>query len=273
MTDFLGKRPILAVSPHLDDACMAVGATLAALVEAGQPVVVCTVFAGQPLPPFSSVATAFHTDCALGDDAVSVRRAEDLQALAAIGGKAVHLDFLDAIYRRHGDAWLCPRPGANFDLTLPDEPELRGGIAAELRKVFGTFDPVAVWVCAATGGHVDHRIARDATEIVCREDGRELCFWEGLPYAFGTSSIITPPSHCPVEVRAEHVVRKLSAVEHYGSQLRMLFPDDEDWRQAFVDHADLRRAQYDAPELVWIPQPGRSAVPESTPRAFSGADR
>src|SRR5690606_2782861 len=97
MTDFLGKRPILAVSPHLDDACMAVGATLAALVEAGQPVVVWTVFAGQPLPPFSSVATAFHTDCALGDDAVSVRRAEDLQALAAIGGKAVHLDFLDAI--------------------------------------------------------------------------------------------------------------------------------------------------------------------------------
>lgn len=272
MTGSRGKQPILAVSPHLDDAVMAVGATLAALVEASQPTVVCTVFAGEPVPPFSPVAAAFHADCALGDDAVADRRSEDLRAVAELGGEAAHLDFLDAIYRRHGDGWLCVQSGANFDLTLPDEPELRRDVASELSKIVATLDPVGVWVCAAIGGHVDHRIVREATEIVCRVKGRELRFWEGLPYAIGTSSIIVPPSFRPLEVRAEHLARKLSAVEHYKSQLRMLFPHDEDWRQAFVDHADIRQATYGAPELLWSSELGRSA-PGKHPRAVSGANR
>jgi GlcNAc-PI de-N-acetylase len=63
MTFPTGRRPILAVSPHLDDAVMAAGATLGAMADAGHAVTVCTVFAGsQSLrslglrPPFMPTA-------------------------------------------------------------------------------------------------------------------------------------------------------------------------------------------------------------------------
>ena len=53
-----GRIPakVLLISPHLDDAAMSAGATIAALTAAGSQVVVCTVFAGKPQPPFSGVA-------------------------------------------------------------------------------------------------------------------------------------------------------------------------------------------------------------------------
>jgi hypothetical protein len=52
VNDLPTRGPVLAVSLHLDDAMMAVGATLVALVEAGREAIVCTVFAGVPEPPF-----------------------------------------------------------------------------------------------------------------------------------------------------------------------------------------------------------------------------
>ena len=90
----------------------------------GQWVVVCTVFAGQPLLPFSAVAAAFHTDCPLGSDAVTVRRAEDLQAVAAFGRRSQNLSAiglgsdLDALGRWMG---LTPEQRrAELPLDDPD---------------------------------------------------------------------------------------------------------------------------------------------------------
>ena len=80
-----GRFTVLALSPHLDDAVMSVGASLAALAEAGSQVMLCTVFAGAPAPPLSEAARVFHAHCGLADDGVAVRRAEDESASAAIG--------------------------------------------------------------------------------------------------------------------------------------------------------------------------------------------
>lgn len=118
-----GRIPasVLLISPHLDDAAMPAGATIAALTAAGSQVAVCTVFAGKPQPPFSDVAADFHARCGLGPDPVSARRQEDFAALTVLGAKAMHLDFLDAIYRRGTSGWLCRHPLAMSGRSLPPD--------------------------------------------------------------------------------------------------------------------------------------------------------
>jgi LmbE family N-acetylglucosaminyl deacetylase len=153
---------VLAVSPHLDDAVMGAGATLAAMADAGHQVTVCTVFAGQPRPPFSPVACAFHADCGLGPDAVDRRRAEDRRALEILGADAAHLAHLDAIYRRAGDGWLCDAPRAMYSQDQPPEKALLATITADLGRLIAQKRPAAVWTCAAIGGHVDHVLTRRA---------------------------------------------------------------------------------------------------------------
>jgi len=248
--------PILAVSPHLDDAVMAVGATIAALADAGREVIVCTVFAGQPAPPFSPVAEAFHADCTLGDDAVVRRRKEDRTAVEAVGATTVHLPFLDAIYRRSGESWLCTTARSMFDHDLQDEPELQSAIAVEIGRLIRGIRPAAVWTCAAIGGHVDHRITRTAATDAVRRLGLDPVWWEALPYAFGLAPPTMPRPLAYADVGVEHVDRKVTAIGLYTSQLGMLWPDGEDWRRQFRDHATDRR-QYGVPELLWHPDPAR----------------
>jgi LmbE family N-acetylglucosaminyl deacetylase len=86
--------PVIAVSPHLDDAVLGCGALLAARPGA----TVVTVFAGRPpasmpLPPWDR-ASGFHD----GDDVFGARRREDRAALALLDATPVWLDFLDAQY-------------------------------------------------------------------------------------------------------------------------------------------------------------------------------
>jgi LmbE family N-acetylglucosaminyl deacetylase len=240
---------LLALSPHLDDAVMSAGASLAAVADTATPVVVCTVFAGVPVPPLSGPATEFHRDCGMGLDAVQVRLAEDLAAADALGATAVHLPFLDALYRRLGDDWLCTWLGAHFDPGLPEEPDLSAEITAQLRALLRRLQPAAVWTCSAIGGHVDHRITLAAATSACAAEGVELLLWEDLPYAMGQPA--APATLVPAQVGEPHLMRKLVAIEQYGSQLDMLFPDGPDWRTAFQQHAITRLATHGTAEVMW----------------------
>jgi len=253
--------PVLAVSPHLDDAVMSVGATLAAIAGSGRPVVVCTVFAGCPEPPLSEPAIRFHGDCGLDDDAVTVRLAEDRAAVAAIGATTLHLPFLDALYRRRGDDWLCTWLGAHFDPLLPAEPELEAAITADLRSLLLSLRPAAVWTCGAVGGHVDHRMVLAATTAACATVGTGLAVWEDLPYAIGApagglhaeglhAEGLPADGRPGVRVDGTHLERKRAAIELYRSQLGMLFSDGSDWRADFDGHALSRLATHGAAELV-----------------------
>jgi len=244
------RRPVLAVSPHLDDAVMAAGATLAAMADAGHKATVCTVFAGQPPPPFSEVAAVFHTNCGLGGNAVSARKAEDLRALAVIGAEAIHLPHLDAIYRRHDGRWLCEAPRSMFAPSLPAEPGLLVRIARNLARLVTQLRPAAMWTCAATGGHVDHKLTCLAAAQAAHETGCELVFWEALPYVLASR---VPAGIRPIRtspVTTEHLARKIVAIEQYASQTRVLWPHGEDWRAQFLSHAQ-HRATLGPPELLW----------------------
>lgn len=265
MTGLTKARPVLAISPHLDDAVMAVGATMAALADAGREVVVCTVFAGVPRAPFSPVAEGFHADCGLGDDAVVRRRDEDLTALSIIGAEPVHLPHLDAIYRRHGDGWLCTAPRSMFDPALPANDVVHEAVTADIAQLVHDVRPAAVWTCAAIGGHVDHRLTRDAVHEAGRRGGWTPVLWEGLPYAIGLDAPINVLLR-PASVEHAHLERKLAAIEKYPSQIAMLWPDGEDWRAEFVEHA-RSRAEIGAPEVLWRSDHSAAmAAPQAEPR-------
>ncbi|GAB3478413.1 hypothetical protein GCM10027521_12340 [Amycolatopsis cihanbeyliensis] len=261
MDDYLaGDGALLALSPHLDDAVLSVGAALAAVAATGRPVVVCTVFAGKPVPPLSDPAVRFHRDCGLGEDAVAVRLREDLAAVAALGATPLHLPFLDALYRRHGDDWLCTWLGAHFDPGLPAEPELVAEITAEVGGLLRSLRPAAVWTCAAVGGHVDHRLTLATATAACAAEGVRLAQWEDLPYAIGRPAGSGPGRLLTGPVPATHRERKLAAIGEYHSKLGMLFAaGGPAWREAFAGHAAARLATHGAEELVWGAGPAAGA--------------
>ncbi|MGY0237018.1 PIG-L deacetylase family protein [Longispora urticae] len=244
-------RTVLAVSPHLDDAVLSVGATLAGWAGAGGTVVVCTVFAGDPPPVLSDAGRAFHAHAGLGADAVGARRREDVRALAVLDARPHHLGFVDAIYRDLDGRWLYAGPGAAVDPTWPPEPGLRAELRRVLAGLVGEVRPDLVLTCSAAGGHVDHRLVRDAVVAVVTDAGTELLLWEDLPYALDRE-----PSRAQVPVPSARigpgaVDRKLAAVGHYASQVRALWPDGYDWRGALAGHLARRQAAGYPGEPLW----------------------
>ncbi|MFF1816713.1 PIG-L deacetylase family protein [Kribbella sp. NPDC058245] len=249
-------RPIMVVSPHLDDAVLSIGATLAALTGRGRDVTVCTVFAGEPAPPYSEFAHAFHTICGLGDDAVIRRHHEDRKATEIIGAQSLHLPFLDSIYRQDENGWLFESFDSLFEPTTDDV--LVEEIAQAVHKAFGDEWPAELWTCAAFGDHVDHRLTRDAVTLLAREYNLKLVLWEDFPYAAGqANSAVGRPVPVP-DVTPAHLQQKLDAVARYPSQLAMLYGAERDWREGktldwrseLLDHA-ADRLEHGGYELLW----------------------
>lgn len=255
------NRPILAVSPHLDDAVLSAGATLAALTEAGHRVVVCTVFAGDPPVPLTPAAEAFHRHCGLDTDAVNMRRNEDKAALQLLRCEALHLDFPDGIYRRIDGKPLSHRSGTLFEPKVPDEPELRGEVRATLVRVLKYLNPPLVLTCTAIGHHIDHRLTKNAVVSACHATDRSPLLWADLPYAIGKSSRGVTTDTLPIELDNRHLDKKLLAVREYRSQLRVLFPDELNWPARSHRYG---RHLLQAPELLRSAPSRISDVP--TPR-------
>ncbi|MDR5857410.1 PIG-L family deacetylase [Caballeronia sp. LZ062] len=83
----------LLISPHLDDAVLGCGASLAGAPD----VLVCTVFTGCPA---ADAHTDWDAQCGFADarQAMAARIEEDNRALALLGATPQHLGFLDSQY-------------------------------------------------------------------------------------------------------------------------------------------------------------------------------
>jgi LmbE family N-acetylglucosaminyl deacetylase len=158
----------VVVSPHLDDAVLSAWLVLRRSPRAR----VVTCFAG--LPESGAVGS---WDGA-GPRAVEARRAEDLRALAMTGSEPVHLDLLDAQYRRGSEPAREHHPeGAHPDQA--DEEELVARLAAALEPHLRSADEV--WLPAALGGHVDHALTRRAALAAGSEHALRHVYAD-LPY-------------------------------------------------------------------------------------------
>ncbi|WP_405057999.1 PIG-L family deacetylase [Kribbella sp. NBC_01505] len=258
----------MVISPHLDDAVLSVGASLAALTAQGRDVTVCTVFAGEPTPPFSEFARELHSISGLGDDAVAQRRQEDREATEILGVRSLHLPFLDAVYRQDETGWIVESFDSLFERRTDDA--LVEEIAQAIHKAFGDEWPAELWTCAAFGDHVDHRITRDAVARLAHEHNLKLVLWEDFPYAAGQAHAAVGQPACVPDVTRAHLQQKVEAVARYPSQLTMLYGAERewrdgkslDWRSELLDHA-ADRAEHGGYELLWhvaLGPPNSSAV-------------
>jgi LmbE family N-acetylglucosaminyl deacetylase len=246
----------LALSPHLDDAVFSAGAELARLHQLRLPATVLTLFAGDPrrIPP---LAQRLHELSGLDDDAVAVRRREDVAACEELGAHPVHWDFEDAVYRE--DLPEDTRVATQWLFGMYAAPRWIDACANRLEELAGQRQIERVLVPLGIGGHVDHRITRAAAERVFASG--MLLYYEDYPYRRRHRKrwrALWPPGR----LRAAHLIvtepllaAKCRAVRCYRSQLRMLAPLPQ------IDHKlehDFSRF-----ERFWRPRSNRRVtVPE-----------
>ncbi|HYY03860.1 MAG TPA: PIG-L family deacetylase [Gaiellaceae bacterium] len=164
-----GSR-IVVVSPHLDDAVLSLGATIAAATRAGQDVSVLTVFAGEP----DSAAEPSSWDVRAGfrsaGEAGRARRAEDAAACATLGARAVCLEGVRTLSRAElgrrlrpelaqADLVLIPGyPCTHADHELVSALVLEDGVPGELALYVE--QPYAMWRLLGQQHARRRRIAR-----------------------------------------------------------------------------------------------------------------
>jgi LmbE family N-acetylglucosaminyl deacetylase len=225
-------RTHVYLSPHLDDAVLSCGGRIWQQAQAGERVLVVTIFAGVPSldAPLSPFAQALHALWGLAD-AIAARREEDAAALALLQAEATYWPYLDCIYRRAPDgSFFCDSEEALFGEVHPAEGALIAKLAGRFRTLAreqgGTlYAPLAV------GHHVDHQIVRRAVAGI-----DDVVYYEDYPYAekpealgdvgqIGNLPYIFSEQQWQAELVAlspQALEAKIAAIACYSSQLEAL---------------------------------------------------
>lgn len=245
----------LFLSPHLDDAVLSCGGTIAALAERGEDVVVVTACAGGAVPPYSPVAALLHDLWELHGDIVARRRSEDRAAVALLGAEAQHGDIPDAIYRKdvHGN-WLY----AERDALSGPPPEDDAWIVPRIEElVKGSMSgPTRLYAPLAIGGHPDHRLAHSAAREL-QDEGIDVIYFEDFPYARHEERYRARLSELPgwssltVGFEERHLRLKADAIRLYASQLGMLSEAGDVVAGAIAYARAARDGHSDAAERQW----------------------
>jgi len=166
----------LVISPHLDDAVLSIGGSIAAWTGAGERVVVATIYTNGP--PLEEVPAALRKWADY-----PARRAEDAAACAAVGAEVRWLGHVERAFRRPFLTGLTyfrtPADRAGFT-TLPV-------ITAALDTLV-ELDAERILVPLGIGNHIDHVEAMIAASDWAIAHGwlDRLCFYEDF-YALSGS--------------------------------------------------------------------------------------
>jgi LmbE family N-acetylglucosaminyl deacetylase len=169
------------LSPHLDDVVLSAGGLVWEQTSAGEKVEIWTVCAGDPpASPYTPFAQELHARWGTnGAQTSALRRAEDEAACHILGAQVRHSPIPDCIYRRmpeSGEPVIHDRDDL-FQAYSPGEKYLVADIAAWIRKALP--DGARLVSPLALGGHVDHRLVREAAESLFTP----LWFYADYPYA------------------------------------------------------------------------------------------
>lgn len=202
------------LSPHLDDAVFSAGGLIYDQVQAGIPVEIWTLMCGyareEDVSPYAQAIQA-QWGFSSAEETTRLRREEDKKAVAILGAKAVHFDFLDCIYRRGSNGeWLY------WDVFAPPHPEdsaMRSRIA---ESISARLQPDDVLVCQlAVGSHVDHVLVRQGLELL----GYPLRYDIDVPYIFY--------KHEELEPKAAGLKESIHSITETGLQC---------WKEAAVEY-------------------------------------
>lgn len=205
---------------------------------------------GRPLPDdIPTQGTLARYDFSALDGA-AMRKVEDERYAYFAEAAIVDLDLPDAVHRGYdGEEALLGRPFPD------DEPPTE-----ILRREILRLEPQQVYVPLAIGGHVDHRLCRDAALALLSDPegwvmpnpsliGR-VSFYEDFPYAWwsgfsGPASLtrreIDLPASLVLEARyadiSDQLERKIAGLKVYASQVQRLFESEQDMLDAVTGFA------------------------------------
>ncbi len=176
------------LSPHFDDAVLSCGGLIWEQAQAGTPVEIWTIFAGDPPPgPLSAFAHATHFLWGTSDGAktVALRKLEDQEAARLVGAELLHFDVPDCIYRRSPDGTpLYPE-----SVFVPLHPSDQGVLKHVASALKSELLPGDILVCPLTlGGHVDHVLVRRVAESL----HRPLHYYADVPYLLNNPQTLNP---------------------------------------------------------------------------------
>lgn len=226
------------ISPHLDDSVLSAGGLIYDQTRSGEHVEIWTVVCGIPAETESSpLAQVLHFQWGFStpEETVRKRREEDDFAAGQVGAWVQHFkDFPDCIYRRGGDGQPL-YPVDVFAEPHPAELDLPGKMTGAIQNLL---QPEDVVVCPlAIGGHVDHRIVRQAVE----ELSRPLLYYADVPYVFNHPEELAPATRSMqadlYPVSEQGVAEWLKAVAFYKSQLSSLFETPEKMKESIENYA------------------------------------
>ncbi len=173
-------------------------------------------------------------------DAATMRKVEDERWAYFIEAALVDLDLPDAVHRGYeGDEALLGYPFED------DEPP-----TDILRREILRLEPQHVYFPLGVGGHVDHRLCRDAGLALLTDEvswvmpaprmAGKLSFYEDFPYAWwsgfsGPADLagqdIDVPSGLALEARyadiSDQLERKTAGLKTYASQVQRLFDSEQ----------------------------------------------
>jgi len=204
----------------------------------GDDITILTVCAGglsvEDLSPF---AESLHRRWGTAVSAVERRREEDREAVAALGARAMHMEFQDAIYRTGGEGVaLYASEEAIFGPVHRFEYELIERVAQALREAIPAEAEVIVPLGA--GGHVDHRLTRRAAERL----PQRLVYYEDFPYAADYGEVEYALAGADWESETVPISEpdfrsKVDAVALYRSQISTFWSHLEEMRTALREFA------------------------------------
>lgn len=256
---------LLYLSPHLDDAVLSCGGAIHRQTGHGKRVAVLTVCAGAaPTGPLSAYARALHARWeqsahAPNADIVTIRKAEDAAALAALRADPEYLNLADCVYRRDASTgdWLYESDAAIFSELRTGDMGHIDEVAAALASLPGLTGHTRMVAPLGVGRHVDHQLTRRAAEAWAGRTGIDLLYYEDYPYAEREGRLyeVLQPSEswepAPVELSAANLTAKVDAISRYASQLSTFWPDPAAMSQAVHDYA-WRRGSFDVlAERYW----------------------
>lgn len=203
----------------------------------GEPLSILTAFAGDPpdwrITPF---AAELHARWGKPGPPIAVRRAEDRLAAGRLGASVVHLDLLEAIYRKGDeDQPLYPDREAIFGEADVQDADTLNSLIESLAGL--DLESARLYCPLGIGGHVDHRLLRLAAEAL----RRPLTYYREFPYATRGESI---PDELGLPAGAwrtypltdESLAAWGDAILEYGTQLSTFWSDED---QLFAELRDF----------------------------------
>ncbi|HZR40727.1 MAG TPA: PIG-L family deacetylase [Ktedonobacteraceae bacterium] len=227
------------ISPHFDDVAFSCSGTICSHKAQGMQVLVVTLFAGDPQPPFSPLARACHQlwQVPEGIPPYQIRKAEDEKAMSELGVDYVWLDWREAIYRLPDLSDLSEINDDRADLRHdPIFPTL----SQWLVDLHASYPSTTIVVPLGVGRHRDHRIICQAALNVL--DRSTLLFFEDFPYVAylpeETMELVRSYQLVPLEVDiSRYLEQRIHAAGCYQSQHAMLFFPPSSFQDTIREYA------------------------------------